>query len=81
MRNYKKAIAFALALTLSAGTAGTIAYAEETAVKDSESKKTDDVKDTKDSPFKDETVYVLCNNDSSVKDIVVSDWLKNSELS
>ena len=27
--------------------------------------------------FKDETVYVLCNNDASIKDIIVSDWLKN----
>ena len=86
MKNYNKYIAGVLAVLLSAGATGSIAYAknsgekktadtknEETADEDKDSRKSNGK-----SAFKDETVYVLCNSDSSVKNVVVSDWLKNA---
>ena len=86
MKTYNKIIAGALAVLFSAGATGSIAYAnnsgdkkivetdKEEAGADSEESRKSNGK----SAFKDETVYVLCNSDSSVKNVVVSDWLKNA---
>ncbi|MBQ3885933.1 MAG: hypothetical protein II729_07460, partial [Ruminococcus sp.] len=85
MKKYNKMIAGVLAVAISAGATGTIAYAKNTD-KNSSAEKEKEVKaasessrpSSDDKAFKDETVYVLCNNDSSVKNIIVSDWLKNA---
>ncbi|MBO7395596.1 MAG: hypothetical protein J6U16_05710, partial [Ruminococcus sp.] len=86
MKNYRKMVAAALAVAVSAAATGSIAYA-----KSGKSENSDSFDDKSDKPaqsaartpsdseaYKDETVYVLCNTDSSVKNVVVSDWLKNA---
>ncbi|MBO4492798.1 MAG: hypothetical protein J5724_00275, partial [Ruminococcus sp.] len=85
MKRLSKVMAALLAVTVSAGATGSIAYANSRNEKGAEQapeseKKTAyaDRKDNGERASKDETVYVLCNNDSSVKKVVVSDWLKNS---
>ena len=85
MKRLSKVMAALLAVTVSAGATGSIAYANSRNEKGAEQapeseKKTAyaDRKDNGERASKDETVYVLCNNDSSVKNVVVSDWLKNS---
>ena len=87
MKNYNKVLAGALAVIISAGATGSIAYAKnsgkttDTADKaDNEAKaeNTSERKSNGEDAYKDETVYVLCNNDSSVRKVVVSDWLKNA---
>ncbi|MDE5862487.1 MAG: hypothetical protein K2H28_09885, partial [Ruminococcus sp.] len=85
MNKFSRIIAGVLAVTVSAGTTASIAYAKnnktENSVSGDKEKTVSDSKrvSTENSTFKDETVYVLCNNDSSVKDVIVSDWLKNSQ--
>ena len=90
IKTYKKVVACVLAVTISAGATGFYAYNQkknaavintsavetETAVQDTEAVTRIAAEGT---PFKDETVYVLCNNNSSVRDVIVSDWLKNPE--
>ena len=86
MRNYKRIIAAVLAVAVSAAATGSIAYAksgskseeagESSAKSASEDKSARAASDS--AAYKDETVYVLCNTDSSVKNVVVSDWLKNA---
>ena len=86
MKKINKIMAGTMAVLLSAGITGSAAYAKN-------SEKTEKTADTKESnnteaeeerksngkqAEKDETVYVLCNNDSSVRKVVVSDWLKNA---
>jgi len=87
MKNYQKIIAGVVAAALSAGATGTIAYAKN---KDNTPKETEaaspaavseaasDRPSRGDKAYKDETVYVLCGKDSSVKNVIVSDWLKNT---
>ncbi|MDE6538588.1 MAG: hypothetical protein K2K66_00210 [Ruminococcus sp.] len=85
MNKFSKIIAGVVAIAVSAGATTSITYAKnnktETPVSENEEKTVSDGKrvSTENSAFKDETVYVLCNNDSSVKDVIVSDWLKNSQ--
>ncbi|MBQ9898429.1 MAG: hypothetical protein IJM44_03125, partial [Ruminococcus sp.] len=85
MKNYRKAIASITAVVLSAGATGSIAYAKTADKEPAElpaeagtpapaASRTAE----EGAAFKDETVYVLCNNDSTVKNIIVSDWLKNT---
>ena len=87
MKNFKRIAAAALAVAVSAAATGSIAYAKS----GSKSESSDSSADKSDKPaqsaartpadseaYKDETVYVLCNTDSSVKNVVVSDWLKNA---
>ena len=86
MKNYKRVIAGVMAVAVSVAATGSVAYAKanssqkaetaETQQKD-EDKKIERAASDK-AAFKDETVYVLCKNDSSVKKVVVSDWLKNA---
>ena len=84
MKSYKKWIAAVLAVMLSAGATGSLAYA-----KNSEKNSTETAVVTEAAMpaaaartaasgdvCKDETVYVLCNADASVKKVIVSDWLK-----
>ena len=85
MKRSSKIIAALLAVTVSAGATGSIAYANGRsenipAETPKSEKKTSETErnNNGEQAFKDETVYVLCNNDSSVKNVVVSDWLKNS---
>ena len=86
MKNYKKVIAGAVAIAISAGATTTLAFAKTndgsepdnsetaaTAASDSTSSRTELDK----APYKDETVYVLCKNDSHIKKVIVSDWLQN----
>ena len=86
MKNYKKMIAGAIAIAISAGATTTLAFAKTndgsepadsetaaTAATDSASSRTEVDK----TPYKDETVYVLCKNDSHIKNVIVSDWLQN----
>ena len=90
MKTYKKVVACILAVAVSAGATGFYAYNQKknTAVINTSALETEtSVQDSasvtrtaaEGSPFKDETVYVLCNNNSNIRDIVVSDWLKNPE--
>ncbi|MBQ9695612.1 MAG: hypothetical protein IJV58_04205, partial [Oscillospiraceae bacterium] len=87
MKKYQKLTACVLAVAVSAGVTGTLSYnnrkntsaihtdalpAEETAAEAPAERIAADG-----DLFKDETVYVLCNSDASVRDIIVSDWLKN----
>ncbi|MBR7085018.1 MAG: hypothetical protein IKI37_07570, partial [Oscillospiraceae bacterium] len=90
MKTYKKVVACILAVVISAGATGFYAYNQkknaavintsavetETAVQDTEAVTRIAAEGN---PFKDETVYVLCNNNSAVRDVIVSDWLKNPE--
>ena len=86
MNTYKKILAGVLAAAVSAGATASVAYA-----KNSGDTAEDTVKEepgraqvsAEREPSgaradKDETVYVLCNADSSVKNVIVSDWLKNA---
>ena len=88
MKDYRKWIAAVLAVMLSAGATGSLAYAksnEKTAadtaiVTEAEEPAAPAVrKAASGEACKDETVYVLCNADASVKDVIVSDWLKNTQ--
>ena len=72
MKNYNKVLAGALAVIISAGATGSIAYAKnsgkttDTADKaDNEAKaeNTSERKSNGEDAYKDETVYVRCNND------------------
>jgi len=87
MKKVSKVMAALLATAVSAGATGSIAYAkssgkvQKTAEKTNETDTAEAVssrKDNGESAYKDETVYVLCNSDSSIKNVVVSDWLKNA---
>ena len=85
MKNYKKILAGATAIAISAGATGTIAYAKNNDKSSSPENAPEKEEISASSraaldeaPYKDETVYVLCKNDSSVKDVIVSDWLKNA---
>ena len=91
MKNYKKVIAGIAAAVVSAGATTSIAFAmnrenddkETTAVSqeapaDTLTTGTGERKDNGSPAFKDETVYVVCNADSDIKHIIVSDWLKNA---
>ena len=85
MNKYKKILAGAVAVAISAGATGTIAYAKNNDKSSSPEKAQEKEeisasarKALDEAAFKDETVYVLCGSDSSVKDVVVSDWLKNA---
>ena len=85
MKNLKKLAAAVLAVTVSAAATGSIAYAKNSDKTDKtdSTAKTEGEKETSEreangeNAYKDETVYVMCNNDASVKNVVVSDWLKN----
>lgn len=89
MKNYQKIIACVLAVAVSGGATGLYAYSQR---RDAAAHTTDVSvqalpavtvpENTERRPeagetFKDETVYVLCNNDTSIRDVIVSDWLKN----
>ena len=84
--NIKRIIAGLLAVTISAGATGSIAYAKSSgrASAKAEQPSADNKsvpasrRAAQGSASKDETVYVLCNGDSSVKKVIVSDWLKNT---
>ncbi len=87
MKNYKKIIAGAAAIVISAGATTSIAFAKgsadtinapsETSVSSAETGSTArEAIDAK--AFKDETVYVLCNSNSDVKQVIVSDWIRNA---
>ena len=95
MKRYQKIIACVLAVVLSAGSTGAIAYnshrnasaMEDTAaITDSlQSEDTAAEADAaervaeNDRTFKDETVYVLCNSNATPREVIVSDWLKNPQ--
>ncbi|MBR5722207.1 MAG: hypothetical protein IKX57_01155, partial [Oscillospiraceae bacterium] len=87
MKNYKKWIAAVLAVMLSAGATGSLAYAKNNAENSAETAVVTDAAEpaaavrtaVSGDVCKDETVYVLCNADASVKDVIVSDWLKNPQ--
>ena len=87
MKNYKKFIAGAVAIAISAGTTTTIAFAKnsdnndnasESSASSQKSENTNTRAPKDSSAYKDETVYVLCESNSKVKNVIVSDWLKNS---
>ena len=85
MKNLKKLAAAVLAVTVSAAATGSIAYAKnsdktdktDSTAKTEGEKETSERESNGENAYKDETVYVMCNNDASVKNVVVSDWLKN----
>ena len=84
MKNLKKLAAAVLAVTVSAAATGSIAYAKnsdktdktDSTAKTEGEKETSERESNGENAYKDETVYVMCNNDASVKNVVVSDWLK-----
>jgi len=88
MKNYKKIISFVLALVISAGTAGSVIYTDKNCadtvsaasseISGSSGNAKTESENIESKASKDETVYVLCSSNSSVKDIIVSDWLKNT---
>ena len=85
MKKLSKIMAALVAAAVSAGATGSIAYANSSKEKDApqvkeknETAESPARTDSGDNAYKDETVYVLCNSDSSVKNVVVSDWLKNA---
>ena len=89
MKQYRKWIAGMLAVLISAGATGSLAYAknktkpeqEQASVSDPEADTQQDRSERSAADgraCKDETVYVLCNADASVKKVIVSDWLKNT---
>ena len=87
MKKVNKIMAALLAAAVSAGATGSIAYAKNSGKTQETLKKTaapesgsegSPRQDNGENAYKDETVYVLCNSDSSVKNVVVSDWLKNA---
>ena len=80
MKRLSKIMAALLAVTVSAGATGSIAYANSRSgnapaeAPESEKKAAETArKNNGEQAYKDETVYVLCNSDSSVKNVVVSD--------
>nr|MCR4646612.1 hypothetical protein [Oscillospiraceae bacterium] len=91
MKKYQKILASLLAVAVSAGATGAFAYrhrdaaavthtetAEETQpAEETTEAASEERKPAAGKPFKDETVYVLCNNSAGVRDVIVSDWLKN----
>ncbi|MBP5378044.1 MAG: hypothetical protein J6Y64_00695, partial [Ruminococcus sp.] len=86
MKKLNKIMAALVAAAVSAGATGSIAYANSSKEQQAPAE-TKDKAQTEDgisrtgngeNAYKDETVYVLCNSDSSVKNVVVSDWLKNA---
>ncbi len=86
MNKTKKILAGVLAIAISAGATCSIAYADlgKTDEKKEKQSSPESVSDTdrkasEVSACKDETVYVLCDKNSEIKNIVVSDWLKNSK--
>jgi putative membrane protein len=87
MKKLNKILTALVAAAVSAGATGSIAYAKnggrsteapKKSVKTAADSDTGSRKANGENAYKDETVYVLCNSDSSVKNVVVSDWLKNS---
>ena len=81
----KRIMAGLLAVAISAGATGSIAYAKNSGRAAADAEQPSSGKDSpasrraaKGSASKDETVYVLCGGDSSVKKVIVSDWLKNT---
>ena len=87
MKKLNKILTALVAAAVSAGATGSIAYAKNggkstdtpgKSVKTAAGSETGSRKSNGENAYKDETVYVLCNSDSSVKNVVVSDWLKNS---
>ena len=90
MYNYKKLIAGIAAVAVSAGATTSIAFAvnkdttgKETSEVSQEASgevlttgETPQRNDSGSPAFKDETVYVICSENSDVKQIIVSDWLK-----
>ena len=89
MKQYRKWIAGLLAVMISAGATGSLAYAQNKTqpAQENASVSEPDAADQTSAPArkaasgracKDETVYVLCNADASVKKVIVSDWLKNT---
>jgi putative membrane protein len=87
MKTYKKILAGVLAAAVSAGATGSIAYAKNLGKEEAASQMKEKAQAgasaertaSSAAACKDETVYVLCNTDSSVKNVVVSDWLKNAK--
>ena len=91
MKQYRKFIAGLLAVIISAGATGSLAYAKSndrsaaesavTASAENAAKASEKAarKPADGTAGKDETVYVLCNADASVKNVIVSDWLKNTK--
>ncbi|HOR21931.1 MAG TPA: hypothetical protein PLY43_04340, partial [Ruminococcus sp.] len=87
MKTYKKILAGVLAAAVSAGATGSIAYAKNLGKEEAASQMKEKAQAgasaertaSSAAACKDETVYVLCDTDSSVKNVVVSDWLKNAK--
>ncbi len=95
MKRYQKIIACILAIAISAGGTGAIAYnshknasaMEDTAAITDSLKPEDTAAEAdaaarvpeNDTTFKDETVYVLCNSNATPREVIVSDWLKNPQ--
>ena len=89
MKKYQKMIACSVAIAISAGTTGAYAFSQrhnasaintdtvETETPVVQEKNITERVSADGQPFKSETVYVLCNSDSTIRDIIVSDWLKN----
>jgi putative membrane protein len=87
MKKINKILTALVAAAVSAGATGSIAYAKNSgrstaaprkSAKTSADSEAVSRESNGENAYKDETVYVLCNSDSSVKNVVVSDWLKNS---
>ena len=90
MKRYQKITACVLAVALSATGTGLYAYSRahdanavvDTSVTETETPVIEDEAAVEraaadGSLYKDETVYVLCNDDASPREVIVSDWLKN----
>ena len=91
MKNYKRFIASVIAAAISTGATTSLAFAKENDAEDTSALSAENTVTTGaetadlyaertalDSPaYKDETVYVLCGRDSGIKNIIVSDWLRN----
>ena len=67
MKNYRKLIAFCLSLTLVTSVSGIPAIAKENT--DAKTETSEKAESHENEPYKEETVYVLCNNDSSIKSV------------
>ena len=92
MKNYKKLISGVIAIMISTGATASIAFAkdndpEDTTASTADTEETSGEAENENVParkplenpaYKDETVYVLCDGKSKIKDIIVSDWLKNA---
>ncbi|MDE5835327.1 MAG: hypothetical protein K2H26_07395, partial [Ruminococcus sp.] len=87
MKKVSRVIAGVMAVSISAGTTASIAYAKNSRTTETPVSEIQKKPPVSSAPrvsadgnsFKDETVYVLCNSNSSIKNIVVSDWLKNTQ--